>query len=328
MLLWENNESAKPSEKAMKVMVTHEPLDLRELPVWERASTVLEESGKLAAGGSFEFFTEVDPRALMARLEQLRPGEFSFEHRQVGDASWRVQLVRLTAGSATSSLETGLRRSPIFARLSEIGRARVADAMTEHNARKGQVICAENAGCSSLGLVLEGAFAVFVGAGSRERLLFHLFPFDTFGESEFFDGGLTIGRTVALSKSARYAMVPFESLRAIAQLEPEFTLAIGAATAQRNRTLASELAAQVSQPIIARVAAALLPYAAPERELHPALPPLPTMTQAQIAAAAGTVKEVAARAIAELERVQALRRERGHIRYLDRSKLLDMIDES
>jgi hypothetical protein len=110
--------------------------------------------------------------------------------------------------------------------------------------------------------------------------------------------------------------------------EPDFLLAIGAATAQRNRTLASELAAQVSQPIISRVASALLPYAVPERELNPALPPLPTMTQAQIAAAAGTVKEVAARAIAELERVQALRRERGHIRYLDRAKLLAMIEEA
>jgi CRP-like cAMP-binding protein len=122
--------------------------------------------------------------------------------------------------------------------------------------------------------------------------------------------------------------VPYDLLRSIVAQEPDFLMALAAETAQRNRTLASGLASQVSQPIIARVAAALLPYAAPEREFHPALPPLPTMTQAQIAAAAGTVKEVAARAIAELERVQALRRERGHIRYLDRSKLLAMIEEA
>jgi hypothetical protein len=82
----------------------------------------------------------------------------------------------------------------------------------------------------------------------------------------------------------------------------------------------------VSQPIIARVANALLPYAAPEQGLHPALPPLPNMTQSQVAASAGTVKEVAARAIAELERLQALRRERGHIRYLDRTKLLQTME--
>lgn len=308
-------------------MVT-QALDLRDLPVWERASTVLEESDKLGAGGSFEFLTEVDPRALMARLEQLRPGEFSFAHRHLGENEWRVSLTRLIADGHATTLTAALQRSPVFSRLSENGRARLSEAMTEHTARKGQIISAENAGCTSLGLMLEGAMAVFVGAGSRERLLFHLFPFETFGESEFFDGGLTMGRTVALSKAARYAIVPFDAVRTLAFEEPEFMMAIAAAAAQRNRTLASELASQVSQPIIARVAAALLPYAAPERELHPALPPLPTMTQAQIAAAAGTVKEVAARAIAELERVQALRRERGHIRYLDRSRLLSTIEEA
>jgi uncharacterized protein (DUF2249 family)/CRP-like cAMP-binding protein len=309
-------------------MVTHEPLDLRTLPVWERATLVLEESDRLPAGGVFEFFTEVDPRALIARLEQLRPGEFSFEHRHMGEGEWRVKLTRHHVDPQASSLAAALRRSPVFSRLSDNGRAKLAESITEHSARKGQIISAENAGCTALGLVLEGAMAVFVGAGSRERLLFHVSPFDTFGEAEFFDGGLAMGRTVALSKTARYATVPYESLRAIAVVEPELLMALAAVTAQRNRTLASELAAQVSQPIIARVAAALLPYAAPERELHPALPPLPTMTQAQIAAAAGTVKEVAARAIAELERTQALRRERGHIRYLDRSKLLAMIEEA
>lgn len=309
-------------------MVTHDPLDLRNLPVWERAATVLEEAGKLAAGGAFQFLTEVDPRALIARLEQLRPGEYRFEHRHVGGSEWRVSLTREHVDPYSSSLATAMRRSSVFGTLDDNGRAQIIEGMTEQTARKGQVICAENADCSTLGLLIEGAMAVFVGAGTRERLLFHLSPFDSFGEAEFFDGGLTIGRTVVLSKSARYATIPFGAAREVALRNPAFMMSIAAASAQRNRTLASELAAQVSQPIIARVAAALLPYAAPERELHPALPPLPTMTQAQIAAAAGTVKEVAARAIAELERVQALRRERGHIRFLDRSKLLAMIEEA
>lgn len=309
-------------------MVTHDPLDLRNLPVWERAATVLEETGKLAAGTSFQFLTEVDPRALIARLEQLRPGEFRFEHRNAGGNEWHVTLTRVLVDPQSSSLAAALRRSPVFSRLDENARSQIIEAMTEQSARKGQIVCAENAECSCLGLLLEGAMAVFVGAGSRERLLFHLAPFETFGAPEFFDGGLTMGRTVVLSKSARYATIPFDALHEVAVRNPSFMMSIAAAVAQRSRTLASELAAQVSQPIIARVAAALLPYAAPERELHPALSPLPTMTQAQIAAAAGTVKEVAARAIAELERVQALRRERGHIRYLDRSKLLSMIEEA
>lgn len=51
------------------------------------------------------------------------------------------------------------------------------------------------------------------------------------------------------------------------------------------------------------------------------------MTQSQIAAAAGTVKDVAARAISELQHRGALRRERGHIAYLDRVRLVRVIEQ-
>lgn len=309
-------------------MMTEEPLDLRRLSVWERATTVLEQSDGLTTGGSFEFLTEVNPRALIGRLEQLRPGQLAFEPRHLGEGEWHVILTRVLVEEGSSSLSVALQRNPVFSRLDENGRARIAESAEEFTAKKGQEISPENAPCDSLGLLLEGTFAVMVGAGSRERLLYHVFPFETFGDGEFLDEGLTIGRTVALSKTARYARIPFGVLRAIAQERPELLTALGAVVAQRNRALASALSSQVSQPILSRVASALLPYAAPERGLHPALSPLPNMTQAQVAASAGTVKEVAARAIAELERVQALRRERGHIRYLDRTKLLESIDRA
>lgn len=306
--------------------MTREPLDLRHQRVWERTATVLERADELSVGESFEFYTELDPRALMNRLEQLRPGQFAFHPRHVGDAEWHVALSRLQVSGDAASINIAMLRSPVFSRLDEMTRTQIAIAFNEHHARKGEEICGENERCDALGLLLEGTLAAFVGAGARERLLFHLFPYDTFGEAEFFDGGLSIGRTVALSKTARYAMLPYEALRRIAGGNTAFLNALAAMTAQRNRTLASALAAQVSQPIIARVANALLPYAAPEQGLHPALPPLPNMTQSQVAASAGTVKEVAARAIAELERLQALRRERGHIRYLDRTKLLQTME--
>jgi hypothetical protein len=97
--------------------------------------------------------------------------------------------------------------------------------------------------------------------------------------------------------------------------------------AQRIRLLADALAVQGSLPILGRIARVLLPYAMPERGLVPAASSLSTITQSQIAAAGGTVKEVAARAIAELESRSALRREHGHIRYLDREVLLELIQD-
>jgi DNA-binding transcriptional regulator YhcF (GntR family) len=48
---------------------------------------------------------------------------------------------------------------------------------------------------------------------------------------------------------------------------------------------------------------------------------LPSLRLTQIATATGTVKEVAARAVAELERAGAIRRVRGRIALIDRAKL-------
>jgi CRP-like cAMP-binding protein/uncharacterized protein (DUF2249 family) len=307
-------------------MMTREPMDLRHQHVWERAATVLERADGLTPGQSFEFYTELDPRALMTRLEQLRPGQFAFDPRHIGEAEWHVMLERIVADVDASSLRVALRRSPIFNRLDAKTRLQIAAAMTERQAKKNEVIRSENERCETLGFILDGTLASFVGAGARERLLVHLFPFDTFGQLEYFDGGLSLGRIVVLSKTARYATIPYSTVSEMLGDNTAFISALATTTAQRNRALVDALAAHVSQPIIARVAAALMPYAAPEQGMHPALPPLPNMTQAQVAASAGTVKEVAARAIAELERLEALRRERGHIRYLDRTKLLETIE--
>jgi DNA-binding GntR family transcriptional regulator len=51
------------------------------------------------------------------------------------------------------------------------------------------------------------------------------------------------------------------------------------------------------------------------------------MTQNQLAVIAGTAKEVAARAIAELEAAGALERMQGHISRIDRAKLQMFIPE-
>lgn len=308
--------------------MTEERFDLRRLPVWERAAAVDERVLELSAGASFNFLTEVDPRALIGRLEQLHPAQLAFHAWNLGDAEWQVTVSRLQSDPEASSLQSAIKRSAVFGLLAPELQALLLRGASEHTARKGETIQAENTETNAVGLVLEGSFAVFIGAGARERLLFQLFAPETFGEIEFFDHGLSMGRTVALSKTARYALIPDDLLNEIVQREPKISAALAAVASQRSRRIVNALAAQVSRPIISRVANALLTYAAPERDLHLALPPLPNMTQAQVAAAAGTVKEVAARAIAELERVGALRRERGHIRYLDRAKLLEMIESS
>lgn len=76
--------------------------------------------------------------------------------------------------------------------------------------------------------------------------------------------------------------------------------------------------------IAKRVAAALLPYSSDAPGIHPADPALQKITQIQLAAMVGSVKEVIARTIADFEASGALRRERGHIAYLNREALMHL----
>jgi len=119
-------------------------------------------------------------------------------------------VTRAPVEQGASLIGVAFARSSVLSKLNDEDRSLLRDSMTLHTVRKGQHICAENAECLELGILIEGALAVFVGAGTRERALFPLFPFDMFGDVEFFDGGMSIGRTTVLSKVARYVTVPYD----------------------------------------------------------------------------------------------------------------------
>jgi CRP-like cAMP-binding protein len=221
-----------------------------------------------------------------------------------------------------------LSRCHAFAALDAGVREELAAAAVWQTGRRGQTLVAENADWPFIGMVTEGIVARANGGGrERERILYEIFPYELFGVAEYFDRGFKMARIAVFSKSARVLKVPWEVVSRVAARYPELTNALGIVMAQRIRILADALNVQGSLPILGRIARVLLPYAMPERGLVPAAASLSTITQSQIAAAGGTVKEVAARAIAELESRSALRREHGHIRYLDREVLLELIQD-
>lgn len=306
-----------------------ERLDLRGLPVWERPMRVLEVFDRLPAGQSVLFITENEPRGLGTRIEQSRKHELILDPRRVGDREWHVSMTRAAIEIDAPSPMGILKRSRVFSHLDEASRNKLASVATLHTARRGQTIVMENSDWPFIGVVFEGVFALASRNGSARQRIFHeIFPYEIFGELELFDGSPTAGRVIVLSKAARYLRVPNDAVLQIADQSPKLYAALGRVAAQRARDLAELLVNQNTMPIIARIAQVLLPYAMPEQGLSAAMPPLPNMTQAQIAASAGTVKEVAARAIAELETKNLLKRERGHVRYLDRQGLIDLIRRS
>jgi uncharacterized protein (DUF2249 family) len=298
-------------------------IDVRGLPVWERPGIVFEHFDHLPLGATLTFVTEYEPRGLAARIDAQRPAQARVEAIRIADDQWRIGLTRLELEKTVPTVASVLRRCSVFASLDDTARARLAATAREVTVLRGQMLVDEGGEISFLGIVWDGVLATSSTAMGRSRSFFETFPFETFGDVEFFDHGLSMGRVVGLSKATRCVLLPRETVRALGVSHPEVLFAVATACAQRTRSLAESLAAQGTQPILHRLASALLPYSVPERGLSLAMAPLPLMTQSQLAAAAGTVKEVAARAIAELELHGALKRERGHIRFLDRTRLLE-----
>ena len=303
----------------------NQPIDLRGLPVWERPAPVLEAFERLPVGGTLTFITENEPRGLGARLEQSLPDQTRIEPRRISGGHWQVDVTRVERDSLPVTILGALQRVAVLSSLPAPALKRLASRARAGVLRKGERDATDASNEAFLGVVWEGVAAVTSRQhDKRARRFFDVFPYEIFGEIGLLDGGSTIGCVIALSKSVRYIAIPRATVLAACVKHPELTMALAATCAQHARFLAEALTAQGTQPIVARIAAALLPYAVAERGMARAAAPLPNMTQSQLAASAGTVKEVAARAVAALEERGALRRERGHIRFLDRSLLLEI----
>lgn len=231
--------------------------------------------------------------------------------------------------SVDDGLMPALRHSA-FGRCTEDELSKLRANATIKTARRREVIVADKETFPYVGVVLDGVIAMSVRGAvasqrqSRAMRLYEAFPGEMFGVVAILDDARTLGTASVISRTARYALVPRDLVIEICDANPRLLHELGRRAALRSRELTRRLAAQATEPIIARIAGVLLPYA---DDAHDAMAPAKTylseLTQAEIATTAGTVKEVAARTIAQLERDGALKRERGHIRYLCRAKLLE-----
>jgi CRP-like cAMP-binding protein len=146
-------------------------------------------------------------------------------------------------------------------------------------------------------------------------------PFETFGEIAAIDDGTTFGSASVMSRAALISYLPRSAfLRAFAQ-DAALGREVARICTQRFRLLTERLTAAVSRPILARVAAAILPYAPPDRGMVPVLAPLDILTLTDLAIAVGTVREVVGRALITLDDAKAIERVRGRIVRADRERL-------
>ena len=289
-------------------------IDVRAIPTWERHPKIAALFDALDEGGELLIRSDHEPRPLRSEFERTRPGQYVWLQRMIAPDLWEVALRRV-GGSF-------LQRCPLLTDALARTREAFEQAALERTFSRNEAIAEQGVAWEGFGIVRDGSVgAIITSPLGREHALYEILPGEPFGEVSALDGGVTVARYAAVSKTARVLLFPRSVVTEALAQDGAFARAMALLCAQRLRQSIERFSAQTSLPTVARVAAALLPHAGPQSGLQPVLPSFKSVTQAQLATAAGTVKEVVSRVLTELEQSGAIAREGGHIVRVDREKL-------
>jgi uncharacterized protein (DUF2249 family) len=308
-------------------MNSDEPrLDLRGVPTWEHHAHTCKAFNELHEAEALTVTYDYEPRPLRQRFAEQFGDRSVWLQRRVGDGRWEVSLRKLPAGKR-DQLAAFVERCPVFAEASAETRADLARIGVRRSIGRNQSLTGQGIEWPFLGAVCEGRiFAIAETPEGRDQILFETLPYEVFGDILMFDRGPTIGRFATFSDPAELVLFPRSEVAAFAERDPGFAFALAASCAQRARGLIELVCAHVAKPTVARVAAALLPHAPVEFGLSAVDPAsASSLRLGQVAATAGTVKEVVARSFAQLEAAGAIKRSRGRIAAIDRAKLANFV---
>lgn len=295
-------------------------LDVRQIPVWERHPRILAAFDHLEIGAELHLVSDHEPRPLRSEFERTRPGCYVWLQRMLAPDHWEVVLRRLGVSKSGRDRDT-LRRYSVLGGVSDETLDVLATAATERRFRHNDAIAEQGTDWDGFGIVQQGTVAAVIGSVlGREHVLFDVLAGDGFGEIATIDGGPMPMRFIVTSLSARVFCIPKAVVRPLLRSDHGLSRALNDLCAQHMRVIIERFSAQTSMSTVARVAATLLLHAPPQRGLSPILPSF-QMTQGELAAASGTVKEVVNRALGQLEEGHAIERSGGHIARVDREKL-------
>jgi CRP-like cAMP-binding protein/uncharacterized protein (DUF2249 family) len=297
-------------------------LDVRREPVWQRHPKIFAAFDKLPVEGVLEVVSDHEPRPLRYEFDVERPGAFLWDQRMVEECDWRVLIKRLRPSTEIPDAASFLRRSSLLAPLDEEARAKLLATAFERTCAAGETLVEQGDAFPYLGFVQHGVVAaVALSSGGREHVIYEALPLETFAELELLDGASATARMSAMYAEARVVLVPRDAMLEACQRSAMLSLRLGATVARRTRLLVERAGALAFGSTLSRIARALLPYARAAEGLAPAIPPLPAMTQLEIATLAGTVRVVAARGLAELSAAGAIEMRAGRVTSVDRDRL-------
>ncbi len=217
-----------------------------------------------------------------------------------------------------TALLDALRQVPYFADLEAACLRDLAGQARRREYGEGDVVLLEGAPCKGLYFVISGRVKVYeVSGDGKEQVLRILGAGRTFNDVPVFDGGPNPASVAAMEASA-VGYVPRAAVMELVEKHPEVAGAVIRVLAARLRALTVVIEDLSLRSVVARVAKLLLDCTRGEATLvEGAAGACVRLTQHQIAAMVGSVREVVQRALKTLEREGGIRLERARVLVLD-----------
>ena len=213
-----------------------------------------------------------------------------------------------------------LKSLPVFAPLSDDDLARIDKETIELTIPKKGTLFIEGDPCKGLYIVKSGQIRVFKSsADGREQVLLIANPGDSLNDVPTFDGGPNAASGSAVDSSVIY-LIPKELLLSLLKDSP-MALAIIKLFASRLRRMTMLVEDLSFRSVVSRLAKILLDLAVSEEQ--PSL--IRRLTQDEMAAMVGTVRDVVSRALRTLDREGAISIQGHRILIKDVDKLKDFI---
>jgi len=293
-------------------------VDARSLQPANRTEQILEAFDKLTLNSILEINEETDPRALRNELSQLRPGKFSWDARNLGSNRWTIRVERIDENAEPEAL---LQHVAPFASAKASTLRDLAGQMSERTYRAGDTIFDEGEVWPYLGIVKSGkVILTLLSPDGKTHTLGERLTHDTLNDSGTFDQGGATTRSEALT-DATIMTIPSEAVLHACRNDAELALGFLSEASQARRRSIDTIADLAFAHVLQRVAKFLLGYARASVGMTRGLPGVENLSQAQIAAAAGTVRDMAARALLRLKNANAVELDRGRVKAIDRAKL-------
>ncbi|TEU02256.1 MAG: Crp/Fnr family transcriptional regulator [Dehalococcoidia bacterium] len=212
-----------------------------------------------------------------------------------------------------------LQSVPYFSGLSVAELDSIMEFIFEKTLQRGELVLIEEEPAEVLYFVASGAVKVFkTSAEGKEQILNIVRPGESFNDVSIFDGGPNPASVQTMGPVVLYG-IRRSDLEIILRDHPQVALNVTKVLAGQARHLGSLVEDLSFRHVIGRVAKILLEHAGDGTGARPRL------TQQDMAAMAGTVREVVGRSLKALEDDGAIRLERHRIVITDKEALKDMV---